>query len=152
MLAAKKSVEIKDDEKRRVRFKLRLIRELFSRGYSRDEVIGIFRFVDGIVRLSPEQEQLVYEEFHKEEGKAMPYITSWERIAMQEGMEQGLQKGLVEDAREMGLEALEERFGNVVPNLADRIRGMEDRGALRSLHRLAVRAGSLGEFETHAGL
>ncbi len=144
VLAAKKSVEIKDDEKRRARFKLRLIRELFSRGYSRDAVNGILRFVDGMVQLSPEQEQLVYEESHKEEGKAMPYVTSWERIAMQ--------KGMLEDAREMVLEALEERFGGVVPNLADRIRGMEDRGRLRGLLRLAVRAGNLGEFETHAGL
>ena len=148
VLAAKKSLEARGDEQRRVRFKIRLIRELLNRGYGRDEVIGIFRFVDGIVRLSLEQEQLVYEELHREEAKAMPYVTSWERIAMQKG----LQQGLVEDAREMVLEALEERFGVVVPGLAERICGMEDRGTLRRLLRLAVRAENLEEFETHAGL
>ena len=155
VLAAKKSVEIKGDEARRVRFKLRLMRELLSRGYSREEVIGVLRFVDGMVRLSAEGERLVYEELHREEAKAMPYVTSWERIAMEKGMkqglQQGLQQGLLEDAREMVLEALEERFGVVVPGLADRIQRIEDRGVLRRLLRLAVRAENLEEFETHAG-
>ena len=82
----------------------------------------------------------------------MPYVTSWERIAMEKGVEQGLQQGMLEDAREMVLEALEERFGVIVPDLAERIRGIKDREALRKLLRLAVRAGSWEEFEEHAGL
>ena len=82
----------------------------------------------------------------------MPYVTSWERIAMEKGVEQGLQQGMLEDAREMVLEALEERFGVIVPDLVERIRGIKDREALRKLLRFAVRAGSLEEFKEHVGL
>ena len=152
VLAAKKRLEVKGDEERRVRFKVRLMRELLRKGYGRDEVNGLLRFVDGVIRLSPEGEQLVYETLHREEAKAMPYVTSWERIAMQKGMEQGLQQGLLEEGRTMILEALEERFGGLVPSLVEGIKEVEDQGTLRKLHRLAVRAESLKEFETRAGL
>ncbi|OPX25764.1 MAG: hypothetical protein B1H02_00625 [Candidatus Latescibacteria bacterium 4484_107] len=144
VLAAKKSVEIKDDEERRVRFKLRLMRELLKRGTSRDEVIGLLRFVDGIVRLSPEQERLVYEELHREEEKTMPYVTNWERFAMEKGMQQGMQQ--------MVLEALEERFGRIMPRLSEQIRVKADQEGLQKLLRLALRAGDLEEFEAHADL
>ena len=152
VLAAKKSVEIKDDEERRVRFKIRLMRELLKRGTSRDEVIGLLRFVDGIVQLSPDHERLVYEELHKEEEKAMPYVTNWERFAMEKGMEQGLQLGLQQGLQQSLQEALEERFGAISLGLAEQIRRKADQKGLQRLLRLAVRAGDLEEFEAHAGL
>ena len=152
VLAAKKSVEVRGDEERRYRFKVRLMRQLLRRGYGREEVIGILRFIDGVIRLSVEGERMVYETLHREEVETMPYVTSWERIAMEKGVEQGLQQGMLEDAREMVLEALEERFGVIVPDLVERIRGIKDREALRKLLRFAVRAGSLEEFKEHVGL
>ena len=94
--------------------------------------------------MSAEGERRVYEELHREEASAMPYVTSWERIAME--------KGSLEEARTMVLEVLEERFGAVPPGLAERIQEIEDQDVLRKLHRLAVRVGSLEEFEVEAGL
>ena len=128
-------------------------RRLYERGYDRDTVLGLYRFIDWVLSLPEELEALVHEEIIKEEEvKAMPYITTAERIGMKKGLEQGIQQGLLEDAREMVLEALETRFGGVTPDLSERIRRMEDREVLRKLHRLAIRAGSLEEFETHVKL
>ncbi len=120
VLAAKKSLDFKDDEKRRVRFKIRLIRELLRRGYTREEVIG---------------------------EKAMPYVTSWARIAMQKGMEQGIQLGMLQQGRlEFLLDVLEERFGLVSSDVAEKVKDIDDMDALKDLFRKAIQCGSLEEF------
>ena len=101
------------------------------------------------------------EEYHEEvlreeEVRKMPYITTAERIGMRKGLEQGrkqgLEQGMLEDAREMVLEALEERFGVVPDDVKDVVRGQKDRDVLRKWHRLAIRAGSLEEFRREAGV
>ena len=58
----------------------------------------------------------------------------------------GLEKGLIADARELVLEALEERFGVVPEDIRQRVNAIEDRSVLKSLLRLAIRAGSIDEF------
>lgn len=73
----------------------------------------------------------------------MPYITSVERI----GMRKGLQQGLLEEGREMVLEALDERFGEVPDDVSNAVTKIEDRGRLKSLHRYAIRCESLSEFK-----
>ena len=118
----------------------------------REEVIGVLRFVDGVIRLSPEGERRIYEELHREEVRAMPYVTSWERIAMEKGLEQGLQQGRLEDAREMVLEALEIRFGELSPDLEKGIMDIGDREELRRLLRLAVQAESVRAFREQTGI
>ena len=75
----------------------------------------------------------------EEEVKGMPYITTAERI--------GMRKGMLEEAREMVLEALEERFGIVPEDVEKRIRRIGDRDILKRLLRYAIRCGSLEEFE-----
>jgi len=156
VLAAKRSLEAGEDEARKYRFKRELLKMLLERGYDRDEVRHVFRFLDGMLKLDREKEKLLYEEFHREGVKAMPYVTSWERIAMEKGMKKGMEKGMekgsLEEAREMVLEALEERFGVVPPDLEEVIRGREDRDVLRKWLRLAIRVGNLEEFRKEAGV
>ena len=140
-----KAQETREDVGEGFRWKLRLTRMLYERGYSREGVLGLYRFIDWIISLPEDLEEAYHEEIIKEEeAKRMPYITTAERI--------GMRKGMLEEAREMVLEALEERVGVVSPDISERIRGMEDREVLRRLLRLAVRVGSLEEFGMHAGL
>ena len=73
----------------------------------------------------------------------MPYITSVERI----GMQKGIEKGLLEEGREMVLEALDERFGEVPDDVSNAVTKIEDRDRLKSLHRYAIRCESLDEFK-----
>ena len=120
------------------------MRLLLRKGYDRIRVIQIFRFLDGVLTLSDEmQEQLIYEEFHREDAKRMPYITSWERIAMR--------KGMLEGVSEMVLEALEERFGEVPEDMKKAVVAIEDKDELKNLFRQAMRVSRLDEFQLALG-
>jgi len=90
--------------------------------------------------LSDEEENQLWEEINElEEVKGMSYITSVERI--------GMRKGLLEDGREMVLEALDERFGEVPSFISNVVTKIEDRDMLKFLHRHAIRCASLEEFK-----
>ncbi|MDI6794535.1 MAG: hypothetical protein QME81_16990 [bacterium] len=132
--------------------KLYLIRKLYERGYKREEVEALFKFIDWVLQLSDEDEELIGEEIKQlEEVKKMPYVTSVERIGikkgLQQGLQQGLQRGLLEDSREMILEALDERFGEAPFFVSDAVNRIEDRDVLKLIHRRAIRCASLEEFE-----
>jgi len=47
----------------------------------------------------------------------------------------------------MVLEALIERFGLIKPELSVKIRGIVNRDVLKTLHKLAIKVGSIQEFE-----
>ena len=68
----------------------------------------------------------------------MPYITSVERIGMQKGFEQGLQQGLLREARDMVLVAIAARFGAVPDDMLTVVLRLEDRETLHALMRQAV--------------
>lgn len=74
-----------------------------------------------------------------EEVERMPYVTSVERIGMEKGMEKGF--------REMVLEALDERFGEVPSFVSNTVDQIENIDVLKSLHRRAIRCISLEEFK-----
>jgi hypothetical protein len=74
--------------------KLRLIRFLYARDYTREQILAWFRVLDWILRL-PEDLELKFREelIAFEEEEHMPYVTSVERIGIQKGLEQGRQEG-----------------------------------------------------------
>jgi len=80
----------------RCQWKLRLLRPLYERGFSAEDVRKLFRVLDWMMRLP---EDLEIEFRHRleqyEQEKSMPYITSIERMAKQEGREEGLGHGLL---------------------------------------------------------
>ncbi len=61
--------------------------------------------------------------------------------------EKGIEKGLILDAQELVIEALEERFGFVSEALKEKIKSMQSRDVLKRLHRLAIRVDSIEEFQ-----
>jgi hypothetical protein len=73
-----------------------------------------------------------------EEENQMPYITSVERIARQEGI---LQQG-----REDVIEVLEVRFGEVPTEISQKINSREDPEVLKTLHREAIAIESMEQF------
>ena len=75
---------------RRLEGKLRLVRHLYARGYTRQEVLDLFCFLDWILTLPAALEtrfQTVV--MHLEEERQMRYITSIERMGIEKGLQQG---------------------------------------------------------------
>jgi len=79
----------------RKEWKLALTRQLYEKGYERQDVINLFEFIDWVMSLPSELEQEFQQELSQyEEERRMPYITSVERIGIQKGIKQGLLKGI----------------------------------------------------------
>jgi flagellar biosynthesis/type III secretory pathway protein FliH len=99
--------------------------------------------------------------------RAMPYITSIERMGREEGLQAGRQEGLqagrqeglrkgreqgrelgrVESLREGILDVIEARFGQAPEGIRARVSAAEDTRRLKAWHRLAVTSATLREFE-----
>ena len=73
----------------------------------------------------------------------MPYVTSAERM----GIQKGLQQGLLQDAREMVLDAFDAKFGSVPSHVHEKVDAMTDRKKLKQILRTVVRAENLEEVE-----
>ena len=103
VMAHLKTQESKDGVTRKG-WKLRLVRLLYGRGYTREQALELFRVLDWMVQLPEELEREFMQELIAfEEQAKMPYITSVERIGRKDGLQEGLEKGL-EKGREEGLQ------------------------------------------------
>ena len=143
VLAAKRSLESRGDEEKRFRFKRELVRLMLEKGYSREEILAIFRFLDGILALTDfEKEKIIYNELRSKEVEKMTYVTNFERLAI----EKGKQIGMLQEARYSVLDALEEKFSVVPEEVQGKLQEVEEREVLRQLHRQAIHASSMEEF------
>ncbi len=132
----------------RKQWKWTLIRRLFERGYSRDEVINLFRFIDRMMALPIELERELKAEVRRyQEERQMPFLSQMELMAKEEGREEGIQLGLLRNARESVLAALQVRFETVPPELVEVINKIADIPRLRQLLLQAIAIPSLAEFQ-----
>jgi hypothetical protein len=144
------------DPDRRYSFRMELTRELYDREYTKEQVIRLYRFIDYVLTL-PKPKALEFrnalEQF--EEGRKMPYVTSTERIAREEGMMQGITQGItqgisrgqLENAREAVLDILEVRFGQLAAAIQEKINSCADLKKLKKVLRQAVLIGSPDELD-----
>src|SRR5262249_5840574 len=94
--------------------------------------------------LPEELEQQFRQDFEQfEEERRMPYVTSIERLARAEGLQQGREEGLVE-AIAM---ALQTKFGAAGKRLLPRGRALGDVEKLRALTRKLLSAETLDEVK-----
>lgn len=92
------------DPKARKAAKWQLLKYLYEHAWAPQEVIDFYQVLDWMMRLPKELEQQLRQDVSALEGElTMRYVTSFERLAMEEGMEKGLEKGL-EQGLEQGLE------------------------------------------------
>lgn len=75
-----------------------------------------------------------------------PYVTSWERMAKEEGKLEGQLEGERKALRATIAETIELRFGALPENLATWVNGISDLAQLRALQRQAVTCSSLNTF------
>lgn len=88
----------------RLSWKVKLVRELYERGYERNDVLELFRFIDWLLVLPDEMTKSFRQRIEElEQESKMQYVTSIERLGRQEGRQEGL--------REVILAQFEEKFG-----------------------------------------
>ncbi len=86
VMAHLKTLETAKDDQLRFEWKLTLSKMLYEKGYSENDVYNLFKFIDWLIMLPKGLNQTFKEELAKhEEEKKMPYVTSVERLAKEEG-------------------------------------------------------------------
>jgi hypothetical protein len=128
----------------RLQWKLSLTRRLFERGYSREDILGLFRFIDWIMVLPKELAHSFIQEVRSyEEVQKMRYVTSIEQLAKEEGIEEGM----LLTNRENVIKILQTRFGIVPEPVVEVINRIEDLSVLQTLFTSAITISSIEEFQ-----
>ncbi|MBF0179106.1 MAG: hypothetical protein HQM03_03655 [Magnetococcales bacterium] len=101
--------ETRNHPEERLQQKKRIARMLYERGFDRQRVMNLFRFIDWVLHLPAVLEERFWKTLcHYEEDRKMRYVTSVERI----GMRKGERIGRLEGKTEMLLKQLQVRFGS----------------------------------------
>jgi predicted transposase/invertase (TIGR01784 family) len=97
-------IKTRNNRKQRLISKLSLVRLLYERKWKKKEILNLCAFIDWVLALPEELENIYTEELRQiEEKSSMPLMTNIERRAIERGIEKGLQMGL-EQGLEQGLE------------------------------------------------
>jgi hypothetical protein len=95
VLAHLKTLETRRSPPDRHAWKLRLVKRLYERGMDAEDVRQLFRFIDWIMDLPPELEQIFQQEITVyQQEERMPFIDTIDRIAMEQYLLQGLEVSL----------------------------------------------------------
>ena len=119
-----------NDRARRRVWKVRLLKGLYNRGWEQRDVRQLLKLIDWFLQLPREDERIVRAEVEADEREIhMPYVTSFEQMAMEEGEQRGERRGL-----KSGLAlALKVMFGQSAGDLIAEIQQLDDIAALRQL-------------------
>jgi hypothetical protein len=133
VLAHLKATQTRKAPIERQAWKLRLIKSLYERGLNAGDIRQLFRLLDWMLVLPRELEQEFRSKMERfEEERNMPYVTSIERLAMEEGHREGLLEGI-----KLMLEA---KFAETDKQLLEDIRAVTDLRKLRKLARGITKA------------
>jgi hypothetical protein len=124
----------------REQWKWNLVRGLYQRGLTKFEIINLGKFIDKMMTLPP-QLQLNFKtklSQYEEENK-MPFLSTIEEMALEEGAKLTNQKHIIL--------ALQSRFGEIPNSLIETINQIEDVSVLEGLFVPSITINSLGEFQ-----
>ncbi|MEZ4862714.1 MAG: DUF4351 domain-containing protein [Caldilineaceae bacterium] len=144
VMAHLKTQETKSSPTARYNWKFSLIRRLFERGYTQQDVINLFHFIDWVMRLPRDLEHQLREEIvQMEMQQAKPYVSMFARIEREEGREEGRK----DEAVRLLLRLLSHRFGQVPETLQARLQELAV-DQFEPLMDLTLAAKTVDEFAT----
>ncbi len=122
VLAHLKTLETRQDPEARRIWKVRLVKSLYERGLSKEDIRQLFRLIDWMMDLPKALDEQVWQEIQQyKEEKQMSYIPSFERKARKEELLAGIEL------------ALDLKFGTAGLQLASELRQLEDVEVLRAI-------------------
>lgn len=102
------------DGNARTQAKIKLVRLMFERNYRREQIQQLFTVIDWMIQLpyglEPTFRQAVYD---IQEAKKMPYINTFERHGIEQGLLQGREEGTLIGERRFLTKLLHKRFGEL---------------------------------------
>ena len=97
VMAHLKTLDTRKDKQSRLQYKLALSKNLYRHGWTKDDIIRLYRFIDWIMVLPGDMENIYHEKLMDYEREVnMQYITTAERIGMEKGMEKGILLGSIQ--------------------------------------------------------
>ena len=113
-MAHLKTQQTAHDSFGRLQWKIQIVKSLYRKGFDREDILELFRFIDWLMVL-PEtlenQFETTLQQFEQEEK--MPYITHIERKGIQQGLQQGMQQGMQQGEVFILKRLLKRRFGEL---------------------------------------
>jgi hypothetical protein len=111
VMAHLKTQETKKDSARRKVWKFTLVKRLYELGYSRSDVLNLFKFVDWAMILPEGLKRAFWEELKAyEEERQMLYMTSVEQIGYDRGLQDGEETGVEKERRSVAVKMLQENI------------------------------------------
>jgi hypothetical protein len=108
VLAHLKALETRQNPTGRRTWKFRLVRGLFEQGFAREDIRQLLRLIDWLMELPPRLQRALDQDLNEfEEGRSMPFYTSWERSGMLKILEGSLRAKFGDEGAEL-MPALEE--------------------------------------------
>ncbi len=145
----------KQDQEKRLISKIELTRHLYIKGWGKDDILSLYKFLDWVLALPPSYELNYVQAIEKiEQEMKVTYITSAERVGIEKGIQQGIQQGIEqgkleglqegiekgrqEGEREILMDFLKDKFKDIPFHFQRKIEQAEKRSILDFLKRAAV--------------
>lgn len=143
VMAHLKTKATTQDYRERKRWKGSVVRTLLAKGYNRDEVVNLFRFVDKMMQLPDEfQQEFNTDVIRYQEERTMPFISRLEEMAEEKGYREATKRTLRSNIGSV----LEIRFNAAPEEVTDALNRIDDPDTLRRLHQEAVVIPSVAQF------
>jgi hypothetical protein len=126
--------------KARLQAKGREWREVVSQVFTEEEQPDVLNVL-GLFILNK------FRRINYQEVMNMLYFDLLETTAGQDMFKMGLQKGIIQDAQEMVVEALKVRFGRLPRTVITQVRQIDQHRLLKKLHQDALRCSTLDQFK-----
>ena len=140
VLAHLAAQDTRHDPEGRRGLKWALTRRLYERGYTREEMLRLYRFIDLLLELPSDLATEFWRDMRAyERGRTVVFVSYAERIGQESGLRQAV------------LQALKVRFGAVPPEVAARIATMDGADRLTALLTAALTSADLSAFVVALG-
>jgi hypothetical protein len=117
----------------REQWKWIFIRSLYEKGYSKLDIVKLFKFIDLMMSLPKSLQRSLNQKIIKyEEDKKMPLISPFEQMAEERGIEKGLQQRIERD-KDLIIRQITRKLGTINSDLQSQVKALN----IDDLERLA---------------